>query len=124
LERDIVDERQVEDLLKRCRPAGPPDSLRERCLAPPRLAPVWPWATAAAALLAIAIGLQSAVATAMAGANIPPAMDTSAQAAAVMAEALGGDEAARQAAERFIDQEMRRDREQVSRSAPLTGELP
>lgn len=119
-----MDDRQVENLLRRYRPAGPPDSLRERCLTPLRPERVWPWATAAAALLAIAIGLQSAVAAAMAGANIPPAMDMSAQAASELAETLGGDAAARLAAEQFIDQQMRRDQMQVERSAPPMGETP
>ena len=64
-----MDDRQVEDLLKRYRPAGPPDSLRERCLTPSSAARVWPWAAAAAALLAITVGLEVAAADAIAGAK-------------------------------------------------------
>jgi hypothetical protein len=118
-----VDDRQVEDLLKRYRPSGPPDSLRARALTPSRHARVWPWATAAAALLAITVGLQGAAAGAMAAADIGSMPDTSA-AAAELAEAFGGDAVARRMAEQFIDEELRRDREQVTRLTPPMGEMP
>lgn len=119
-----MDDRQVEDLLKRYRPAAPPDSLRERCLTPLRHARVWPWAAAAAALLAITVGLQVATAAAMAGAGVVLMPDTSAQAVADLAEALGGDAAARRVAAQVIDQQMRRDREVAERPTPPTGEIP
>ena len=114
-----MDDRQVEDILQRYRPAGPPDSLRERCLAPSRVAGVWPWAAAAAALLAITVGLQAAGAGAIAGADIVLTPDTSAQAVADLAEALGGDAAARRTAEQVIGQQMRRDREAAERPTPM-----
>lgn len=49
---------QVEDLLRRVRPAGPPLELRARILASRAARPVWPWTAAAAALLALIVGLQ------------------------------------------------------------------
>lgn len=119
-----MDDRLVENLLKRYRPVGPPDSLRERCLVTPREAPVWPWATAAAALFAITVGLQNAAAGAMSGANIALAVDARAEAVAALAEALGGDTGARELAEQIIDQQMRRDQEQVARSTTAIGEMP
>jgi hypothetical protein len=124
LERDIVDDRQVEELLRRYRPAAPPESLRERCVPAPRLAPVWPWATAAAALLAITFALEAAATDAMASAGVAVAPDTTEQAAAQLAETLGGDDASRRLAKQVIGDEMRRDQEAVSTSAAPAGEMP
>ena len=117
-----MDDRQVEDLLKRYRPAAPPDSLRERCLTPSRHARVWPWATAAAALLAITVGLEAAAAGAMARVDVVVAPDPTAQAIAELAEALGGDAAARRVAEQIVDEQMRLDREMAAQLLPPTGE--
>jgi hypothetical protein len=47
----------LEDLLRRYRPADPPPGLEARIFGEPR---VWPWAAAAAALLALTLGLQVA----------------------------------------------------------------
>jgi hypothetical protein len=49
----------IEDTLRRYRPSGPPATLRDRVLAPP-VGRTWPWAAAAAALLAVTLGLQAA----------------------------------------------------------------
>jgi hypothetical protein len=49
----------IEDALRRYRPSGPPASLRDRVLVPP-VGRTWPWAAAAAALLAVTLGLQAA----------------------------------------------------------------
>ena len=50
---------QIENLLRRVRPAGPPPELRARILSasPPRRA--WPWLAAAGALLMMVVSLQS-----------------------------------------------------------------
>lgn len=85
---------------------------------------VWPWASAAAALMAITVGLEVATANAMAGAELAMTPDPSAAAIADLAQVLGGDEAAMRAAEQIIEQEMRRDRELAARSAPPTGDVP
>ena len=47
-----------ENLLRRYRPVGPPLDLRSRILVPER--PAWPWAVAAAALLALTVGFHAA----------------------------------------------------------------
>jgi hypothetical protein len=52
---------EIEDLLRRYRPAGPPPDLRGRVMT--EAAPVgrtWPWAAAAAVLLATVVGLNLA----------------------------------------------------------------
>jgi hypothetical protein len=59
-------DRDVERLLRRYRPADPAQSLDERIAglagAPTRREPrAWPWAAAAAALLAITVGLHASV---------------------------------------------------------------
>ena len=52
-------EPDIEDLLRRYRPSGPPPELRARVLANEAAAGrTWPWAAAAAALLAATMGLQ------------------------------------------------------------------
>jgi hypothetical protein len=52
-----MDERQIEELLRAHRPAGPPADLRERIIGGRvRVAPAWPWLFAAAALLAMSVG--------------------------------------------------------------------
>jgi hypothetical protein len=53
-----MDDAELEDLLRRVRPAGPPPGLRARiagCRRPPR---AWPWVAAAAALLIVTAVLQ------------------------------------------------------------------
>ena len=49
---------QLDDLFRRVRPAGPPPDLRARILSAQPARRAWPWAAAAAALLAIVVGLQ------------------------------------------------------------------
>ena len=53
-----MNDNELDDLLRRVRPAGPPPELRARILASRPARPAWPWAAAAAALLALTIGLQ------------------------------------------------------------------
>jgi hypothetical protein len=49
----------IEGALRRYRPSGPPAMLRDRVLAQDMPARVWPWAAAAAALLAVTLGMQA-----------------------------------------------------------------
>lgn len=51
---------QIEDLLRRLRPAGPAPGLRGRIIGAAPAAPrAWPWAVAAAALLVLVIGMRT-----------------------------------------------------------------
>ena len=97
-----------EDLLRKYRPVGPPADLRARLLVPERAA--WPWAAAAAALLALTFGLHFATSTLDAPSTVPHedpfgVDDRIAYATA----ALGGsDEARRMAALIVMEEEVRR----------------
>lgn len=67
---------ELEDLLRRYRPAGPPPDLRARIVAGPAPVPrTWPWAAAAAALLAMVCVTQLATRRVYHGIaeNVPPA---------------------------------------------------
>jgi hypothetical protein len=93
-----MDERDVEQLLARYRPANPPPSLDEwiggLTAAPAEHSPrVWPWAAAAAALLAITVALDAS--TSFGDAPRAPVSDA-------LVQQLGGDAAA-VAAARVID---------------------
>jgi len=94
-----MDDRDVEALLARYRPAHPdPEfesrlSFRLKAEATESSGRTWPWAVAAAALLAITIGLHAA---SREGAVEQPA---SVDAAATLSLELGGDDVGRRAAE-------------------------
>ena len=91
------DDRDVESLLRRYRPAEPPTGLRARVVegaAERRRA--WPWIAAAAALLALTVGLH--MSTARVGHRMRPAEDFDERAAAIveLERALGDGDAARE----------------------------
>jgi hypothetical protein len=98
-----MNEHEIEQLLRRYRPSGPPPNLRARALAAARDEKrVWPWAAAAAALLAATIGFHMgshSLQMNMAIAAGPEEEEVSRQ---MLIEALGGDEAARQRADLMI----------------------
>jgi hypothetical protein len=62
----------IEGALRRYRPSGPPATLRERVLAQDVPARVWPWAAAAAALLAVTLGAGGDAARIWTGLPAPP----------------------------------------------------
>ena len=109
----------IEGLLKKYRPAAPERAFDERLLQSlerdglhlpgPR---TWPWAVAAAALLAIAVGLQ-------AGPRGTADIDPSTKAAAeTLAETSGGDETSREIAEWTL---VTADRLSQRQAPPLQG---
>lgn len=95
-----MDDQDVERLLRRYVPAGPPPGLRARIRRPtPRL---WPWAAAASALLAATLGLRLVTERTAASVNIDSGPDSAQLAVDDLTEMLGGDEAARRYAEATI----------------------
>jgi len=67
-----MNDHDIEQMLRRQRPAGPPPELRARIFKPAaNAARLWPWAAAAAALLAATVGFSSASASLQATVPIP-----------------------------------------------------
>lgn len=110
-----MDDRGVERLLKRYRPADPSQSLDERIAgltgaSSPREPRAWPWAAAAAALLAIAVGLHASVRVAP---NEPLPDPGFNQDVSSLASEFGGAPAAHRLAESMLRREAaERDRQQ------------
>jgi hypothetical protein len=99
------DDRDIETLLRRYQPAGPPPGLRAR-IAPPAIATgrTWPWLAAAAALLAATIGLHMSSSRLARQMAPPRPFDEQAAAIADLELSLGGGDEARQLAEQVIQQ--------------------
>jgi hypothetical protein len=113
-----MDEHDVEELLRRVRPVGPPAELRarieregaraswERAVEERR---AWPWAVAAAALLALTVGLRVETNRLEARVEVPP--DPTAAIVDDLADRLGGDDRARWLAVLMVlEQQMRAER--------------
>lgn len=92
---------ELDDLLRRYRPTGPPPDLRARVLAGTVPAGrTWPWVAAAAVLLAATVGLQVArlrLATPVEAAELQGAAELR-----IVAEMLGGGERAVDEARRLL----------------------
>jgi hypothetical protein len=112
-----MNDRDLETLLQKYRPADPPAELQARVdnsshqftnsiheiTNPPIHQLAWPWAVAAAALLAAAIGLH-VTASAAVGSNVAADHDRRVD---VLATALGGSQADRLLAESVVSDEDR-----------------
>lgn len=89
----------IESLLRRYRPVGPPSGLQARIFGEECLARTWPWAAAAAALLAMTIVVQAAIYGIVAReapvAEIGPTVEE-------LVDLLGGGEEARRTAELIL----------------------
>lgn len=97
-----MDDDKVRELLGRYRPAGPPAVLRARVLATPVLAArTWPWAAAAAALLAATVGFHAAANRAIATVA-EPAETLSVEALAAL---MGGTDEARRASALIVEEQ-------------------
>ena len=89
----MKDDQELEDLLRRYEPVGPPASLRARVLAGPTpVRRAWPWVAAAAALLVATISLRDAADRAV---TSEPEDSSSPRTADVLADMMGGGDEAR-----------------------------
>lgn len=105
-----MNDSDIEDLLRKYRPAGPPVEMRQRILATVRVPRIWPWASAAAALLVMALTLRLAAGNLAAGAPMNVEPPTSARIVEDLTTMLGGDTNARELAEFIVfEQEVRRE---------------
>src|SRR5688572_24855459 len=101
---------QIEQLLRRHRPVGPPSTLRGRCLAAVPAPRTWPWAAAAAILLAGTMALYSGTERLIQRTDIPPASDDAAAAREVIAAWIGDEATAQEIAELMAaEQQMQTD---------------
>jgi hypothetical protein len=81
-----MNDEQLEQRLRRVRPAGPSAELRARIMSARPAARAWPWAVAAAALLALAVSLQVSAGRVLEGvrpAHAGPAVDATPDLAAL-----------------------------------------
>ena len=116
----------IEDLLRRYRPVGPPARLRERVVAagPPRR--IWPWAGDAAALLVSFLSFHAAARHELSSADVGAEAAVAASLTDDLAELLGGDAAARElAALVVVEHEFRKENAPVPAMGPdgFAGEL-
>ena len=107
----------AEDLLRKYRPSGPAAALRARIVVPERAA--WPWAVAAAALLALTVGLrlQTGALAADALAQSPDPLSFEMRVAA-LTEMLGEGEDARRTAVLLVA------KEELQRRLPQSPMIP
>ena len=115
-----MDDSKIEDLLRRYRPVGPPARLRDRIFATAPIR-IWPWASAAAALLvsALTFHVGSGYEVASAGVTVGPTVAT--RVSDDLTEMLGGDVAARELAEFImVEQQLR---SEATRAIPTERSL-
>lgn len=111
----------IEDLLRKYRPVGPPAELRHRILATTRADRIWPWASAAAALLVLGltfhVGARDEVADA--GMNLGPS--AIARVTEDLTSMLGGDLRARELAELIVVEQQVRSETTTALIQPVNG---
>jgi hypothetical protein len=97
-----MNDSEMEDLLRKYRPVGPPAKLRERILGTTRVPRIWPWASAAAALLALGLVFQHAARNQTAAADLNLGPSALARVTEDLTNMLGGDISARELAEFIV----------------------
>ena len=93
-------EHDVEQLLRRYRPVGPPSELAARIVGDTSSRRIWPWAAAAAALLALTLGAKAASERLVGTMAMPP--DPIVTAADDLIDRFGTDETSRRLVESMI----------------------
>jgi hypothetical protein len=97
-----MNDQELEDVLKRYRPAGPPSRLRSRLVEPLRARRTWPWATAAAVLLISIITLRIGTHSQAAGVDLQLGPDATDLAVEKLSHILGDATDARALAEWMV----------------------
>jgi hypothetical protein len=115
-----VDDRQIEQLLRRHKPVGPPRRLRTRILVPTAPAPMWPWAVAVSIALGGTIAVQTLSGQILERIDLGAAADARQLAIEVLADILGGDATAWHLAEADLER-TRLMRETAVVTVPLIG---
>jgi hypothetical protein len=112
---------EIEDLLRKYRPVGPPAELRQRILATTRAHRIWPWASAAAALLILGLTFQLAARNEVAGADLNLGPSTVARVTEDLTRMLGGDLRARELAEFIVVQQEVHSETTTASMQPVNG---
>jgi len=112
---------EVEDLLRKYRPAGSPAALRQRILEPTRVLRIWPWVSAAAALLVLGLTFQLAARNEVAGADLNLGPSTVARVTDDLTNMLGGDLHARELAEFIVFEQQVQSETRRASMQPVNG---
>jgi hypothetical protein len=113
----------IEDLLRNYRPVAPPVALRHRILATAHVPRIWPWASAAAALLVLGVTFQLATRSEAASAEMHFGPSASASVTDNLTDMLGGDRRARALAEFIVvAQQVRSERASLTMDRARTAE--
>jgi hypothetical protein len=115
-----MNDSEIEDLLRKYRPVGPPAELRHQILAT-RVFRIWPWASAAAALLVLGLTFQLAARNEVAGADLnlgPSAVDRVTE---DLTHLLGGDLRARELAEFIVVEQKVQSEATTASMLPVNG---
>ncbi len=97
-----MNDSEIEDLLRKYRPVGPLAELRHRILATTRVPRIWPWASAAAALMVWGLTFQLAARIETASADLHLGPSAAARVTDDLTTILGGDLRARELAESIV----------------------
>jgi hypothetical protein len=114
-----MDDYDIENLLRRCAPAGPPPDLRARIVRPAAVPP-WPWVAAASLLLVVMSALHVETNRIERSVIAAPPQDSATVAVRDLAELLGGDDTA----QRFARSEVARLQRAAASSLPAESETP
>lgn len=112
---------EIEDLLRRYRPAGPPAEMRQRILAPDRTPRIWLWTSAAAALLISGLTLQLAARNEVAGADLNLGPSAVTRVTDDLTNMLGGDLHARDLAEFIVVEQQVHSETATTSIQPVNG---
>ena len=99
---------EIEELLRRYRPAGPPSQLRARVTAPMPAQRIWPWAAAAAVLLLSLMTLRISARSETANADLQFGPDAADRAVEELSQLLGDTVDARAVAASIVMEEQLR----------------
>lgn len=112
---------EIEDLLRKYRPVGPPAELRHRILATTGMPRIWPWASAAAALLVLGLTFQLAARNEVADAGLNLGPSAVARVTEDLTNMLGGDLRARELAEFIVVQQEVHSETTTASMQPVNG---
>jgi hypothetical protein len=120
LEKSMNDS-EIEDLLRKYRPVGPPAELRQRILGTTRVPRIWPWASAAAALLVLGLTFQFATRSETAAADLNLGPSAVERVTEDLTNMLGGDIRARELAEFIVVEQQVHSETTTASMQPLNG---